>query len=69
MLQGTNPWNAMPGHPAAMGGAFMAPLDPLDQTLIDKVVAGDEAVQCGATAVFSPSMDLAWEGAAGLADP
>ncbi len=45
--------------------------DPADdlQALIEKVVADDAAVHGAALAVFSPSLGLAWEGAAGWADP
>jgi len=39
------------------------------QTLIDMVVADDEAIHGAALAVFAPSTGLAWEGSAGLADP
>jgi len=39
------------------------------QTLIDSVVADDEAIHGAALAVFAPSTGLAWEGAAGLTDP
>ena len=39
------------------------------QALIQKAVDDDEAVHGAALAVYSPSMGLDWEGAAGLADP
>ena len=39
------------------------------QSIIDHVVAEDEGIHGAALAVISPSIDLAWEGAAGLADP
>jgi D-alanyl-D-alanine carboxypeptidase len=39
------------------------------QALIESVVAEDEAVPGASLAVLSPSMGIAWEGAAGFADP
>ena len=39
------------------------------QALIDSVVAEDDAIHGASMAVFSPSSGLAWEGAAGFADP
>jgi len=39
------------------------------QALIDSVVANDESIHGASLAVFSPSSNLAWEGAAGFADP
>ena len=39
------------------------------QALIDTVVAEDEGIHGASLAVFCPSSGLAWEGAAGLADP
>lgn len=39
------------------------------QALIDSVVAEDDAIHGVSMAVFSPSSGLAWEGAAGFADP
>ncbi len=39
------------------------------QTLIDTVVAEDEGIHGASLAVFCPASKLAWEGAAGLADP
>ena len=39
------------------------------QALIDSVVADDPAIHGAAMAVFSPSLGIEWEGAAGMADP
>lgn len=39
------------------------------RALVDSVVAADDAVHGAALAVVSPALGLAWEGAAGFADP
>lgn len=44
-------------------------MDNQFQVLIDAVVAEDEGIHGASLAVFCPSSGLAWEGAAGLADP
>jgi D-alanyl-D-alanine carboxypeptidase len=48
-----------------------APPDPVRelQTLIDSIVASDEAIPGVALAVICPRLGIDWEGAAGLADP
>jgi D-alanyl-D-alanine carboxypeptidase len=48
-----------------------APIDPgpAFQTLLDSVVAGDDNIHGAALAVVSPTLGIAWEGAAGMAAP
>ncbi len=45
------------------------PVDARLQALIDSIAADDEAVPGTALAVISPSRDIDWAGAAGVADP
>ena len=42
---------------------------PAFQALLDSVVAGDDSIRGAALAVISPTLGIAWEGAAGFADP